>query len=92
MIRDHQDTTARYDTLGESPHLVAIFQNDSTASGTFGTSWRNVQGTFGTSWRNLPVTLRSELCVHAFSSKAGDFVLSVNQGKLKHLHIMDYRH
>ncbi|PMD47876.1 HET-domain-containing protein [Hyaloscypha variabilis F] len=69
-IRDHQDTTAQYDTLGESPHLVAIVQDYNTASCTFGTSKQHGR---------IPVTLRSEFCVQAFASKAGDFVLSVNQ-------------
>ena len=70
MIKDHQDTFAQFDTLGESPHLVALFQEHASSS-------YSVQN----SPRNTDLRMWAESCVEAFATKTGDFVLSVNQGK-----------
>ena len=74
MIKDHQDVSAKFDALGESPHLIAMFQRDNYLSCTV------VADT------NVSLEVWGRFCVQAFATKTGDFVLSVNRGKRHQLH------
>jgi len=83
MVKENQDTSAQFDTLGESPHLVAMFQDNSNSSSV-------INSTKG----NVSLVLGGNNCIQAFTTKTGDFVLSVDGGKLQQfrLHLAYHCH
>ncbi len=72
VIRDHHETSGNYETLGESPHLTAIFQDESDTVSEI---------TKSASRHEELMQMFGKHCVQAFASRIGDFVLSVEPCK-----------